>query len=292
MRGQVKVYQRKIVEKRRRRAFYRTLYTFVVIGFIWSALSSISHLDSITINQVVLRGNERLSQEEVELVVKNRLVGNYLGFFSRANAFLYPQDSIEEVVRSIPIVKAASIARSGFNTVTVSVAERTEVARWCAEDEMTGLPKEPCYSMDEYGFVFAPALKGCGSNFCAPPSFIYSHGDPDMGRPLGKQVFTPDDFKKISFFMHEVDGLLVGPESASVSEYSDRMAIELKGGGKIIIDIRDDLTATLQNMSAIFKDKAVVTSLPEFLAALDYIKFDAGNKVVYKLKAGKEKVVK
>ncbi len=105
MRGQVKIHQKKLIQKKRRRAFYVTLYSFVFIGFVVAMLSSLSQLDAMSLDDVSVRGNSRLSSSEVELAVKDKLVGNYGGFFSRANALLYPHDEIESALRALPAVR-------------------------------------------------------------------------------------------------------------------------------------------------------------------------------------------
>lgn len=282
MRGQVKVYQKKIVDKRRRRAFYFTLYTFVFLGFLVASLSAISQLDSLLLNQVSVRGNTRLAQGDVERVVFEHLAGNYWAFFSRANALLYPRVEIEEALRTVPLIKEVSVSRSGFNTVVVTVTEKVEIARWCDEGQLkTGTGGLECFSLDENGLVFAPVAGVDAEGFFVFKGVL-------SGGIVGKQVLEPVDFKKIQFFIHEVGRLSVDPIDARISPPTGYLTIELSSGGKIVVNTNDDLSVVLQNISAVLRDKVIAPSFSDFLAQLEYIKFDAGNKVVYRLKGMKD----
>ncbi|HEY0908516.1 MAG TPA: FtsQ-type POTRA domain-containing protein [Candidatus Paceibacterota bacterium] len=292
MRGQVKVYQKKLVEKKRRRAFYITLYTVVVIGFIWAALSSITQLDSLSLEEVVVRGNERLTRGDVELVVKNGLVGNYAGFFSKRNALIYPHDDLEARLRLVPIIKDVKVSRSGFNTVVVTVEEREEAARWCQDPAIMGDgpldARADCYSVDEGGLIFSPSFVGCGPNVCIPGASgsedVFTYRGLVEGEPMGQQVLPPADFKNMEFFMRQIDSLSVEPVEARLDRVADTISIGLAGGGRIIVHASANLSTVLQNISVVLKDRTIAPSFSDFLANLDYIKFDAGNKVVYKLK--------
>ena len=289
MRGQVRVYQKKIVAKKRRRLFYFSLYGFVALGLIVSALSYVSQVEGLTLSEVSVRGNVRVLREDVENIVRARLAGNYGFLFSRANAIIYPKAEITADLSAIPLIKTVEVSRSGFNTVVVTVVERDEVAHWCNHEEV-GDPS--CFSIDENGLVFARLLNGCSLTVCAPQTgsstvFMYSGFIPDG--PLGKQVLAVPDFKKMEFFIQQIKNLGVDPVSADMSSSTDYMTFTLGGGGRIVVNVADDLSVVLENMSAVLKDRSVAPSFSDFLAKLDYIKFDAGNKVVYKLRSGKEK---
>jgi len=275
MRGQVKVYQKKLVQKRRRRIFYVSFYSLVLFGFLYTGLSYISRLDSLTLHEVVVRGNTRLESAIVDRIVREGIEGNYGAFFSKANAFLYPRKDIENTLRALPLVKEVDVSRSGFNTIAVQLVERTEAAVWCNKEKAVS---ETCFSLDENGLVFAPIV----SNLASSSLFVY-RGVLDDAEP-GKQLLPALDFKKIQFFIHDIKNLSVDPLSATLSSTTNYMTIELRAGGKIIVNAGDDLSVTLQNIAAVLQDRSVAPSFSDFLTHLEYIKFDAGNKVVYKLK--------
>jgi hypothetical protein len=126
--------------------------------------------------------------------------------------------------------------------------------------------------MDEAGFIFAPAL--------APSQGFIYRGLVTLD-PVGKTLLPEADFKKIEFFVQELRGLSLAPREA-VFESVDYATIVLAGGGKLVINMSDDLSAVLSNISAIITDRTVTPSLSHFLSTLDYLKLDTGRKLYTK----------
>lgn len=299
MRDQIKLRQGKLAARRRRRAIFISAYSVFALGLVMCALSYLSQLPSMAIQTIAVHGNARMSAAVVESVAFKKLVGNYLNLFSKRNAFLYPKDEIARDVRALPLIKSADVARDGLTTIAVSVEERIQKAIWCPGSEPSGKAAgggngvaRECYSVDENGFVFAPALVGLEGS--TDLQFIYRNGltRPDAASttaagPIGGHVLTPPQFKKIDFFMTELAGLSVEPREAILGDSTSSasyMTVALKRGGKLVINTSDDLSAVLGNIAAIITDRSVAPSLDRFLSTLDYMKLDVGNKVVYKLK--------
>ena len=85
--------------------------------------------------------------------------------------------------------------------------------------------------------------------------------------------------------MTELSSLSLSPREAIIaSPATGYITIVLDSGSKLIVDTHDDLSVVLGNIGAVLSDKALVPALPEFLQKLDYLKLDAGNKVVYKMR--------
>ncbi|HEU5114844.1 MAG TPA: hypothetical protein VFT82_03695 [Candidatus Paceibacterota bacterium] len=291
MRGQVKIYQKKLTARRRRRAFYLTLYSVAAAGLLLSLLSYVSQLPSFSIEGVSVRGNDRVSSSEVESVVWKDLVGNYGGFFSKSNEFLYPNALIRNDIGAIPAVKSVSVSRSG-RIINVTVSERTKTAEWCSG--AFGSTAD-CYSLDSAGYVFAK--EACAtSSVCVKASVSTTTSSGLIYRgiladdPVGQSLISADEFKKINFFIGELSGLSVDPREVELSGTSSApyLTIVLGGGGRLVVNAGDDLSSVLSNIAAVISDRTVVPSLSEFLSKLDYMKLDIGNKVVYKLRSSKE----
>lgn len=275
------VNQKKLIYKKRRRVFYISLYSLVVFGLILSVLSYLSRIDAFFIETISVRGNMRLHTQDIEALVNTYIAGNYVGFFSKANAFLYPRSDIKNALYNIHLIKKADVSRSGFNTIVVSLDERDEIAVWC------GGIKKTCFSIDENGLLFGALQNTCQSNICDFSSatntrFIYE--GLLSGNPLGQYFLPTTDFKKIDFFIHSLETLMLEPVRASISSTTGYMTVVLSSGGEIIVNTDDDLSEILQNISVVLKDQSVAPSFSTFLQKLEYIKFDTGNKVVYKLK--------
>jgi len=271
MRGQVRIYQEKIVARRRKELLYRTLIVAGILIVVVSSLSLLSRADSFKVASVEVSGTGVLAEGTVASMVHDRISGNYLGIFSRSNSLIYPKDAVASVVASLPPVKSVEVKRKDLRSLAIDVVEREKEFIWCTAEE--GL--EACYMLDYDGFVFAKAQNVSSSDF------VYRGALPV--EPLGKYALPIDEFRKIRFFLEELEGLSVGTREAAISE-TGYMTIYLDRGGKIVVDTKDDLSVILGNIAAVITDKAVAPSLPEFLDRLDYIKLDSGNKVVYKMK--------
>ncbi|MDE1874526.1 MAG: FtsQ-type POTRA domain-containing protein [Patescibacteria group bacterium] len=302
MRGQVKIYQKKLAARRRRRIALIILCSVAAAGLIVSGLSYLSELDALAIRNISVAGNERLSSSTVDAIVLRDLAGNYLGFFSRANALLYPHGEIISDIAALPLVRSVSVSRDGFSGLAIDIAERDEVAEWCdgqapplsyvtatdttAYDAIgTDVRSLACYSVDEDGLVFAAAAPASAGAATSAPSFIYR--GILAGDPVGQQLMPAADFKKVQFFMTELSNLPVDPREVymyGTTTAPDYMDVLLGGGGRLVIDSRDDLSSVLDNIATVLSDKIVVPDEAAFLDRLDYMKLDIGDKIIYKLR--------
>ena len=286
MRGQVKVYQKKIVARRRRRAFLIVLYSIVFTGLVVSGLSYLTHLDSLSIRSVKVEGAFRLSSAQAESVALSRLAGNYGYLFSRSNSFLYPRQSIRRDLEALPAVKSARISRSGLGELVVRIEERKEAALWCAGDSGK---TDDCYSLDDKGLVFAKRTNMClDSGACMPnpgeAGAPYIYRGLISGDPVGKTLLPEEEFKKMGFFMDQVGGLSDDPREAVLTP-EGYVTVYLKQGGKLVVNRSDDLSTVLANIATVITNRTIAPSFAAFLQDLDYIKLDTGNKIVYKLKS-------
>jgi hypothetical protein len=222
----------------------------------------------LSVDEIVVTGDLRSNIDQIRAAVLRESAGNYLAFFSRRNAFIYPFSNIRQSLLALPIAESVKIRRQGLKSIEVSIEERKEEARWC----MTG-DTFKCFSVDTNGFVF--------DRTSSSTSFIYRgllEGD-----PIGQNILDSENFKRIQFFIRELEKLSLDPIEAVLNE-THYMTVVLAGGGKLIVNTGSDLSAVLANVDSIISDKTVVPSLPKFLQSLDYIKLDSGNKVVYKLR--------
>jgi hypothetical protein len=260
------VDQRRLRAKKRRRAFFVSLYLFFALGLIICGVSLISSLAVFQIHDVRVDGAERISPLVIESIARDALSGEYVWLFPRSNTFIYPSDTIEEVILAMPLIESVDISRRGFSALDVEITERVEVARWCSAS-LT------CYSIDENGFIFAETASSS--------TFVYQgliEGD-----PVGQNLLTEEKFKSMEFFMREIRNLSLAPVEAHLfaNGYLD---VILRGGGKLIIYTEDDLSGVLANLESAIRDREAIPSLDAFLSTLLYIRLDTGDKVTYKKK--------
>jgi len=263
-------YQKKLVIKRRKRVLLICLSSLIGLGIVSSGLAWLSYSEFTAIQNFSISGVDDQKTLDVNSMITNEISGKYPFFFSKKNIFLYPKNNIKQKILALPFVQNVEINEKGLNEVVVLIEEREESARWC---EDVTLESSKCFSVDENGYIFG--------EIATSTAFIYHGLISDI--PIGQQILSPDEFKKVQFFVRELGRMGISPSKARFGE-SGYITISLLYGGKLIVNTNDNLSHILSNISSILADKTVVPSVSGFLEKLDYIKLDSGNKVVYKLK--------
>jgi hypothetical protein len=269
----LKISQKKLVLRRRKRRLFASLWLLLYIGVIFGGLSFLSQADFLAIKDVRVEGNSRLDADVLSGIARAELAGNYMYFFSRANKFLYPHDAIEERIVASPIVEGVGVSREAGGVLVISVKERMEEAQWCGQK---------CFSINEEGFIFAEAAGGATSSTTASTTNIIYRGGL-TAEPIGAHLLPVQDFKNSEFFIRQIASLGLEPVEVLLG-VAGYMEVKLAKGGKLIINGTDDLSAVLSRLGAFVSDIKTVPNLAAFLAKLDYIRLDSGNKIFYKLK--------
>ncbi len=134
--------------------------------FIFSVLSGIHFF---TITNIEMAGVDQTEISSLHDQVLEKLQGNYLGLFSKANDFIYPHKEIREMVRvAYPDVDTVTVVRSDRHTLTITVMEKTPAALICVTlpdfdgNELSLEDGGNCYFADKSGFIFkkAPSFSG------------------------------------------------------------------------------------------------------------------------------------
>jgi hypothetical protein len=273
MAGQALFQQKKLRARRRKRLLWALALVVSAVLILFFALAWLSHLDALEIRDVAVDGNSRVSADELKAVAEELLSGNYLGLFSRTNILLYPKDAIVETVSALPAIESVNVFRSGMNGLSVSVKERQEAALWC---EGAFGDRARCSAVDGNGLIFARSTGTISDE-------IVYRGTVATLDEKSRDVYVSPDFKKIHFFMNQLAGLSIEPREAEIGQ-AGYMTVLLGGGGTLLINTADDLSAVLSNIALVISDRSVAPDLSAFLRDLDYIKLDSGDKVVYKMK--------
>ncbi|MDO8579783.1 MAG: FtsQ-type POTRA domain-containing protein, partial [bacterium] len=132
MRGSIgKIYQKKLHVRRRKRALFISLYILLALGVIFSGLSLLSQAQFMSIEKIIVRGNERAKTETISATALREIAGNYFFFFSKNNIFLYQALLIEEKVLALSLIQSVRVNRNGLREIEINLEERKEDARWC-----------------------------------------------------------------------------------------------------------------------------------------------------------------
>ncbi|MCI0619722.1 hypothetical protein L0Y40_01655 [Candidatus Wolfebacteria bacterium] len=259
-------------QRRRQIVIEGMAYLLAIIGSVILLLSQLSMVEATAIRTVNVRGNSATPSPQLLDVVREKVRGHYLYLFSRGNILLYPRFSIErEIVKRFPRVKDVDVDVENLTTISVTVAERKEVAKYCASDTR-------CFLLDADGFIFAPALV---ASDVSASLFVYRVTE--AARAIGDRVLAPDAFRSLNGFVVSARGLGIGPvELTIVGDREYRLL--LRGGAEIIFDPADGYSQILENLRIVLGANELKTRLEDGrLIEVDYIDLRYGNKVFYKL---------
>jgi hypothetical protein len=276
MRSQVKIAQKGIDARKRKRLMWTSILWISSVLVAFFGLAWLSHAGFMSMKAVEVEGAARISPDEVRAVADGAMAGNHLGLFSRRNALLYPQDAIRDAVAAFPAALSVEVGRKRFNIVEISVVERKEEARWCSDgsgDEALGGLDVGCFSVDEDGLIFDRS---------AASTVVAYRGAP-MGNPIGKPVLPREDFRRTQFFVRQIGGMSLDPREVRFKE-AGYIDVLLGQGGVLVVNASDDLSAVLANLSAVLAGRSSPATLGAFLSSFEYIRLDSGNKVFIKPK--------
>ena len=258
---------------RRRRA--QLIIGILILVIFAVALFSLSWFLSqpfIVINEITISGNSLITSDDILAEVKDILTDSYFGLFAKNNIFLYPEKKLQKTLAAaFPAIKSVRGNLENWQTLSLLVEERAPFALWCQS-----VPSTDCFYLDKDGLIFSPApvfsdnifLKFTGSLASTSPI-------------IGKNFLPVDEFHRITFFLDFLTPLDLTPTGLEAG--ADEYQIQLKNGGRLIINSTDDLSIILKNLETIFRSD----NLKKMLAhggIIDYIDLRYGNKVFYKFK--------
>lgn len=153
-----------LTEKRRKVYIFKTLFfvglIIAIVGLILYLLFFSGLLD---INQVNVSGLNKISGDEFDKGLNERLDSKWLGFLKRQrNLIFFDADSFRaEILAAFPEIKGISINKEPLHTLNIDVTERTTVGIWCFTGGSTGLTIN-CKYFDEDGTLWGEAAKSSG----------------------------------------------------------------------------------------------------------------------------------
>ncbi|MDD5165602.1 MAG: hypothetical protein PHG25_03685 [Candidatus Pacebacteria bacterium] len=241
----------------------------------------------MTISEVTVFGADQDITQSIHDAAEVKLQGNYLGMFSRRNAFLYPSTSIVDTIKStFPRVLDVAISRDGWTHIRVTVNQKIPRAIVCAtlpnfdNDTLTLNGDDPCYFADEHAYLFerSPGFSGHPYNVYYIPGLLSIGSTTNY---IGTYATTTEEFKDLQSFYDAaqnagipVDGILV----KDAGEY------ELYASTTIIyFNNAENLTEEHDNLGAFWKHMTAQARVDKKPLIFDYIDLRFGSNVFYKI---------
>jgi len=227
------------------------------------------------ISSVEVRGNSVTKTEEIEQIIKDKIIGNYLWIFPRSNDLLYPKGEIKNTLfQNIPRLSAITVSLSNPNLISISVEERKPFALYCVDTLNLNNPTG-CFFLDKTGYIFseAPAISG-------GVYFVYTN-EPVFDLPLRQSLLNPNRFSEVSSFVGSLSSIGLSPKV--FIDKGDEFNLVLPNGATV-------MWKSSANLDTIHSDLESFLSDPNFikennaLQRILYIDLRFGNKVFYKFK--------
>jgi len=260
------------VRRRRVRALF-ALALLVFLSVIVYGVSLASHLPQFSVQEVEIKGVQRIRENLVRAYVEAQLYDGSYAFFSHTNIFLVSHTEIEQAIRAyFPRVEEAHVLRDALlaSAITVVIDEREAFARWCDPSAAS------CYLMDSGGFIFAPAST---STFLVENPYIFygeisSASSSANVEPVGK-TYLPDTFATLSALLYRLDQ--AGFVAHTISEGGQDIVIGLDRGFDLYLSLDDDPDTILENLTLALASETLRFRENE----LEYIDLRFGNRVYY-----------
>jgi hypothetical protein len=269
---------------RRRVVFKKILLYLLGLTVIFVLLIYLSRLNSLNISKVEILGNRMLETEAVKKTVADQVAGYYFRFFPKTNIFFYPQDAIKnELQNKFKRLNDINLSIKDNNVLEVFLTERTAKYLWCGPDLGAELlnklrssaATEPCYFMDENGYIFDEAPYFSGTVY-----FKF------FGAPSAESYFFKQDFKQLTAFKDVLLDLGLKPMALYVTNDGDVEIFLSKGSSslfttepKIIFKLGTDFQNVIENLETALNTEPLKSKFKNKYSSLEYIDLRFGNKV-------------
>lgn len=142
--------------KKVRRIIFLALFLGVVVGAIF-----FFRAPNFLLKEIVIDGAHVLDKAELKAAIDEELSGYYAFVIPKRSMFFFPKEKIEYRLRDdFRRIETLSLDENR-RALHVTLTERSSVYLWCGEEPRQN--PEPCYFIDDAGYVFSKAPFFSGS---------------------------------------------------------------------------------------------------------------------------------
>ena len=171
--------------------------------------------------------------------------GSYLGIVPRDSIFFFPEAEIRaNIVAAHRDIAALSIFRSGFDSLSIKVTNRTAITRWCGLAPTVGV-EEYCYVFDANGVIFAAAAS---TTETINPFKLYAPLAASTSEPLGATISNAEDLPATFDFARQLGTL--GSPASSVVIHDGEVSDYLYSGTRVTYVLGNEQNAFTALVSA------------------------------------------
>ena len=294
-----RAHQSRSFTDRRRRRLAVGLGAVILGAAAWLfVLIRLSAWPSLLIDQVKVYGAAPSETPAVMAAAYDALRGNYLGLFARNNALLYPQNAVAAAVLSAsPRVDHVNIGLDGWQTLVVTVADKTPAAIVCADlpdwnDDGSLASSTDCFFADNRGFIFAPAEASLSAAAGELVRYYFPDLSADSAATIGQFATSTPLFDSFQNFLAgvrelgwQIEAWLVKDNGQAELYVNIPNNISKEAPPMTVIYLNnDDLPGELANLTAFAGNLPTdARSTPDHHVTFESIDLRYGNNVFYRL---------
>lgn len=281
------------LKKKKRQILIRKIIIFVVLFLILvAALSFISKISRLNIQEVTVSGNKVIDTEAVQALVQRDTAGKYFWLFPKTNIFLYPKGKIKrDLADEFKRFKDISLSVQNARVLAISVSERDPEYTWCGAAPTAESDKEVCYFLDAHGYIFDQAPYFSGAVYfkfygLAQPATAEGETSKGSDTPAGSYV-AEGYFDRLISFKNTLEDMSLKPVAASIESSGDIKIFlsrnsSLLSDPQIIIKKDSDFGKAAENFKAALDTEPLKSKFKTGYAALEYVDLRFGNKIYFK----------
>jgi hypothetical protein len=270
------------LKKRRHKVVINKIFFFlfgIVVFFI--LLVFLSHLKNLNISNIEISGNQVTDTNAIKGVIEQETAGKYLWLFPKTNIFLYPENSIKNILQNkFKRLQNINLSIKNNKTLDVSLSERTAKYLWCGNTPPSTPTSAPdCYFMDDNGYIFDQAPYFSGEVYF---KFYGLNNDNPSG-----SYYSQQNFQQLVSFKDMLVNFGLKPASIYVTN-DGNVDVFLSGlnssttGPEIEFSINSDFQNVAENLEAALTTEPLQTEFKTKYSTLQYIDLRFGNKVYFK----------
>lgn len=245
----------------RNKYFWLTIFVILIISGIFYLICFSSFFQ---IKEIKISGNQKVSSEALQGIIKKKIEKNILFFPSQSIFLVDLNQTSKDVLQNFPLIAEIQLKRNFFNTLVVDVSERKPVAIL--------IQGENAFSLDKEGIIFEPAGLDDG---------LVKIIDKQKTNNLGEKTIDKEKLSRILDIDSKLKSDLKIPVQQFEMESDDKLNLVMNEGWWAYFDLQKDVDWQLTKLKAVLEEKIP----PEKRKDLEYIELRFGNFAPYKYKS-------
>ncbi len=290
---------RSFEERRKRRIILGVIAASTALASWIFVFYSVSFLPSLELTSVHVYGAEADITPLLRAAAYRSIQGSYFGLFSKANAFMYPENSIVAAVgAAAPRINSVTVKREGLHDLTIAVSEKNPAAVACVglpnfDNNGVLLPDDPsqadtaCYFTDDSGFMFRK------TTLAIPDTYIRYYMPVISDDPIGHYATSTETFRALQEFVKSARTNGIAAEALLIKPAGEYELYARNPGGKnlaapvatAVIYLNDSagFPTELSNLSAFWNNMIAGARIKDAPLNFEYIDVRYGSNVFYRL---------